>query len=168
MEKNKNENEKGKKNLKGFEKHITSAHAAFLVGTIKKKRDKSGQTFHHVVSRVQNNHQKWLETTFHSIRYLAANGLPFRDDNEHLNLEGEVSGGLFLNTLQHLVFQLQPELANIFKRLPRNAKYLTSDIQTEFIEILANMVQEKHAAAIRKRELWPMGQRTRTMKKFKV
>ena len=79
---------------------------------------------------------------------------PFRGDNEDLNLEGWVSGGLFLNTLQLLVFQLQPELANIFKTLPRNAKYLTSDIQNEFIEILANMVQEKHAATIRKGELY--------------
>ena len=85
---------------------------------------------------------------FHSIRYLEANDLPFRGDNEDLNLEGEVYGGLFLNTLQHLVFQLQPELANIFKRLPRNAKYLTSDIQNEFIEILGvRLNTEKHRKA---------------------
>ena len=52
------------------------------------------------------------------------------------------------------MFELQPEFLNITKRLPKNAKYLPSDIQNEFIEVLANMVREKHATEVKKAELY--------------
>ena len=45
-------------------------------------------------------------------------------------------------------------MANIAKKLPKDAKYLTSDIQDEFIEILVDMVRDKHASDIRKAELY--------------
>ena len=38
--------------------------------------------------------------------------------------------------------------------MPKNAKYLTSDIQNELIEVLANMVREKHATEVKKSELY--------------
>ena len=88
------------------------------------------------------------------IRHLAAEDLPFRGDNECLDVDKGLSGGLFLNTMQNLVFSLQPDIANITMKLPKNAKYLTRDIQDEFIEILADMVRDKHASDIRKAELY--------------
>ena len=36
--------------------------------------------------------------------------------------------------------------------MPKNAKYLSSDIQNEFIEILTDMVREEHVIKIRKAE----------------
>ena len=45
-------------------------------------------------------------------------------------------------------------MSNIAKKLQKNAKYLTSDIQDEFIEIPADMVRDKHASDIRKAELY--------------
>ena len=81
-------------------------------------------------------------------------GLPFRADNECLDVDKGLSGGHFLNTMQNLVFNLQPDKANITKKLPKNAKYITSNIQDEFIEILADMVQDKHSSDIRKTELY--------------
>ena len=100
------------------------------------------------------DNEKWLEDIFHVVRFLAANGLPFRGDDECLDFDGGLSGGLFLNTLQHLVFEMQPDLATLAKKMPRNAKYLSSDVQNEIIEILATLVREKHALRIRKSELY--------------
>ena len=82
------------------------------------------------------------------IRHLAAEGLPSLDVNKGL------SGGLFLNTMQNLIFNFQPDMANIAKKLSKNARYLTSDIQDEFIEILANMVRDQDASNTRKAELY--------------
>ena len=76
-----------------------------------------------------SDNRKWVEVIFHVIRYLAADGLPVRGDDECLDFDQGLSGGLFLDTLQHLVFQLQPEIADLAKKMPRNAKYLSSDIQ---------------------------------------
>ena len=50
-------------------------------------------------------------------------------DDECLDLDKELSGGLFLNTLQNLVFEIQPDTARLAKKMPKNAKYLSSDIQ---------------------------------------
>ena len=59
-----------------------------------------------------------------------------------------------MDTLEHLVFKLNPELAVIAKKMPRNAKYLSPDIQNEFIEIMADMVREVHASKVKKSELF--------------
>ena len=61
---------------------------------------------------------------------------------------------MFLNTLENLVFEVKPELAEIAKKLPRNAKYLSSDIQNEFIEIMTQMVRDVHAANIKAAEFY--------------
>ena len=65
---------------------------------------------------LEQDHVKWLEVIFYVVRYLCANGLPFRGDEECLDFEKGLSGGLFLNTIDTLVFQLQPELATIAKK----------------------------------------------------
>ena len=49
---------------------------------------------------------------------------------------------------------MQPELAIIAKKMPRNAKYLSSDVQNEIIEILTLLVKDKHAARIRRAEFY--------------
>jgi hypothetical protein len=119
-----------------------------------KKRKASGKTMENMVQRMEQDHIKWLEVIFNVVRHLCVNGLPFRGDEECLDFVQGVSGGLFLNTIENLVFQIQPELINIAKKLPHNAKYLSSDIQNEIIEILAELVKEKHAARIRMSELY--------------
>ena len=53
--------------------------------------------------------------------------------------------GLFLRTFSHLLFPLDPELIEIHKRLPANAKYTSNDIQDEVIAVLASLTQEKIA-----------------------
>ena len=58
---------------------------------------------------------KWLEVMFNVVRHLAANSLPLRGHEECRNVEEGLSGGLFLNTLQTLVFEMQPELKTLAK-----------------------------------------------------
>ena len=113
----------------------------------KEQREASGKTLYSVSTKITNDHRRWLETIFIVMRHLATTGQPFRG-------EKSISGGLYLDTLNNLVFELQPELLNIAKRLPKHAQYLISDIQNEFIEVLANMVREKHATEVKKAELY--------------
>ena len=144
------------KKLKGFAKHVTSAsHVRNLSAwRDKENREKLGKTLESVACKLDSDNRKWIEIIFIVIRYLAADGLPFRGDVESLDFEKGLSGGLFLNTLQNLVFVLQPELAALGKKMPRNAKYLSSDIQNEFIEVMADMVREIHAAKVKSSELF--------------
>ena len=136
-------------NEKGFLKHVASSqHATSML------REPSGKTLYSVSTKITNDHRRWLETIFIVMRHLTTTGQPFRGDTEILDFDKGISGGLFLDTLNNLVFELQPELLNIAKRLPKNAKYLTSDIENEFIEVLANMVREKHATEVKKAELY--------------
>ena len=97
------------------------------------KREQAGKTIKNVVQRMGTDNEKWLEVIFHVVRFLTANGLPFRGDNECLDFDSGLSGGLYLNTLQHLVFEMQPDLATLAKKMRRNAKYLSSDVQNEII-----------------------------------
>ena len=60
----------------------------------KQKRKAAGKTLHYVVSKMDSDHQKWLQVIFHFSKYLAADGLPFRVDKECLDLDEELFGGL--------------------------------------------------------------------------
>ena len=59
-----------------------------------------------------------------------------------------------MNTLQNLVFHLKPELAEIAKKMPRNAKYISHEIQNEFIQVMAQMVRDVHSERIKLAELF--------------
>ena len=137
---------------KGFSKHAASSQHAASISSWREKeqREASGKTLYSVSTKITNDHRRWLETICTVMRHLATTGQPFRGDTEILDFEKGISGSLFLDTLNNLVFELQPELLNIAKRLPKNAKYLPSDIQNKFIEVLANMVREKHATEVKK------------------
>ena len=69
-----------------------------------------------------------------------------------MDLEQGLSGGLFLNIMENLVFKLRPDLADLAKKLPKNAKYLSPDIQNEFVDIMAQMVRDAHSAKIKAAE----------------
>ena len=141
---------------KGFTKHENSPfHLRNIESwTQQQKRKDQGKSLETVINVIEEDHVKWLEVIFHIVRYLCANGLPFRGDEECLDFNEGLSGGLFLNTINTLVFQMQPELETIAKKMPRNAKYLSSDVQNEIIEILSSLVKEKHAARIRRAEFY--------------
>jgi hypothetical protein len=71
-----------------------------------------------------------------------------------LEFEHGLGGGLFLNIMENLVFKLRPELKDLAKTLPRNAKYLSPDIQNEIVDILAQMVRDAHTAKIKEAEFF--------------
>ena len=52
-----------------------------------------------------------------------------RGHEECSNIEEGLSGGPFINTLQTPVFEMQPELETLAKKMPQNAKYLPNDVQ---------------------------------------
>ena len=60
----------------------------------------------------------------------------------------DVSGGIYLNTFSHLLFQINPELEKISKKLPNNAKYSSPDIQNEVIDVIAKLTQRKISAEV--------------------
>ena len=79
--------------------------------------------------------------------------LPSGDDEE-TDFEKNLSGGMFLNIMENLVFKLKPELAELAKKLPRNAKYLSPEIQNELIDIMAQMVRDVHTSKIKAAEFF--------------
>ena len=59
-----------------------------------------------------------------------------------------------MDTINNIVFPLQPEIAALAKKSPRNAKYLSSDIQPEIIQVMANMVRNVHASRVKNSEIF--------------
>ena len=79
------------------------------------------------------------------------NGLPLRGDEECTDMTtGEMGGGLFLSTYSDLLFVLDPDLATLARRLPKNAKYTSPEIQNDVIDVLVNIVKERIASECRK------------------
>ena len=54
------------------------------------------------------------------------------------------------------MFQLRPDLAEIAKKLPKNTKYTSPDIQNEVIIVLKDIVEQKIAAEVREAELFTL------------
>lgn len=73
-------------------------------------------------------------------------------DDEQWDFGQGLAGGLFLNIMENLVFKLRPELLDLAKKLPKNAKYLSPDIQNEIVDIMAQMVRDAHTAKIKEAE----------------
>ena len=115
-----------KRKMKGFAKHVTSTcHIDnFSAWKEKEMRDAEGMTIQSIVGKLDTDSRKWVEVIFHVIRYLAAEGLPFRGDDESHDFEKGLSGGLFLDTMQNLVFELKPEIRALAKRMQRNAVFI--------------------------------------------
>ena len=79
--------------------------------------------------------------------------LPLRGDTERTDFDEEMSGGLFLNTLGHLLFKMYPKLEALARRLHDNAKYTSPDVQNEVFQILATMVKEMYLCSLSKLRL---------------
>lgn len=141
-----------KKTLKGFAKHVLSSDhiVNFSLWKEKNAREATGKTISNIAVRLENETKQWIEVIFTVVRHLAAEGQPFRGDTECRDIEAGISGGLFLNTIRNVVFKLQPEIEEIASRIPRNAKYLSDDIQNEFIQVMADMVRKEHATKIKR------------------
>ena len=99
-------------------------------------------------------HKIWMEAVFNVVKFLSSNGLPFRGHDENTDfISGNVSGGIYLNTFSHLLFQINPELEEISKKLPNNAKYSSPDIQNEVIDVIAKLTQRKISAEVKAAEI---------------
>ena len=139
-----------------FAKHAASTcHAnSFSAWKDKEERGAASLTLGSIAHKSDNENRKWLEVIFHVIRYLAAEGLPLQGDHENLDFSEGLSGGLFVDTSNNLVLPLQPEIAALAKKIPRSAKYLSSAIQNEIIQVMANMVRNVHASRVKNSEIF--------------
>ena len=115
------------------------------------QREKKHHTIQDSVIQVNLDQKQWLFAVFNVIRYLAANGTPLRGDKE---TEIKTGDGIFLRTFSQLLFNLDPKLMEIHKKLPGNAKCTSPDVQNEVISILANLVKNKIANDIRNAKLF--------------
>ena len=142
--------------MHGIAKHPISVLHKEAVKTWEehKKRASSSQTANTMLMQRVPKHRTWLEMVFHVVRYLAMNGLPFRGDVENTDFSddefGGGGGGLYLNTFRDLVFPLDDSLKQITLKLPGNAKYTSSTIQNEAIEVLQDILKAKLSERVRK------------------
>ena len=115
-----------------------------------REKDETQQVQNQIISIV-SEHKQWVFAVFNVVRYLSANGLPFRGDTEH---DIDTGDGLFRRAFSQLIFELDPKLKDIYKRLPKNAKYISPDIQNEIIEIMAKLVKKNVADKVREAGLF--------------
>ena len=107
-----------------------------------------------VLQRIPD-HNIWMEAVFIVVKFLSSNGLPFRGHDENTDfISGDVSGGIYLNIFSHLLFQINPELEKISKKLPNNAKYSSPDIQNEVIGVIAKLTQRKISTEVKAAEIF--------------
>ena len=104
-------------------------------------------------SNGENFDQIKPRTVFHTTKDLVSNGWPFRGNEENTNFNEEASGGLYLNTFTDLHFAQDPNLEEIAKRLPKNAKNTSPQLQNEVIETLSEIVSQTIANECKKAEL---------------
>ena len=120
---------------KCFEVHKRSKshEIAYSSWLEKRKRKTSGPEIKNSWKKLETDQVKWLNAVFHVTRFLSSNCLPFRGERQGL------SGRLFLNTSSELLFCFQPELKENALRLPKNATYVSDDIQNEAISVSADL-----------------------------
>ena len=146
-----------KSHLKGFAKHANSVPHRMAMKTWEehKARSSSNLSINTMVLQKIPEHRTWVETVFNVVKFLAMNGLPFRGDVEKTDFASEdFGGGLYLNTFADLVFPLDDSVKQIAMKLPGNAKYTSSDIQNEVIEVLQTILKETIANKVKKAQAY--------------
>ncbi len=79
-------------------------------------RNAAGMTLESIVCKLYTDSRKWVKEIFHVISYLAAKGLSLSGEDESHEFNQGLSGGLFLDTIQNLVFQLSSCIENTMQR----------------------------------------------------
>ena len=142
---------------KGFQKHAKSSshECAMKAWEEHSKRISEGSNIEIMVLKRIPEHRVWVHAVFNVVKYLAFNGLPFRGDGEHTDfVSGNVGGGLYLNTFSELLFQINPELERISKRLPDNAKYSSPDIQNEVIHVIGKLLKRNISSEVKAAQIF--------------
>ena len=81
-------------------------------------------------------------------------GLPLRGHTECTDFDEGVSGALYLDLLEDIIFKFRPDLLAIAKKLPTNAKYTSPKIKNEVIEVLRDLVERRISKQIQEPELY--------------
>lgn len=100
-------------------------------------------------------HREWVNAVFKTILFLSVNGIPFRGYVESTNFRSDsVEGGIFLSIFNDLLFRRYPELKEISKQIPLNAKYTSLTIQNEVIDMLYKIMKGMAANGVKKSGLF--------------
>lgn len=141
---------------RGLDLHANSKshNDAMLLWIDSKKRETSSSTVENKLFKITSDQQKWLLAVFCVTRFLSANALPFRGDEDG-DLDGDGKGtGLFQCAFSQLLFELEPKWKNIYKNMPGNAKYTSSCIQNETISVMADLVKRTITDDVRDAKLY--------------
>ena len=125
---------------KGFPAHeLTRNHLiAFSMWKEKEVRDEKNQFVSTLVNeKILEDNRYYLSSIVEMIQFLASNELPFRGT---YNTEEHSEHGLFINFYEYTL-KKDSKLAEIAKRIPKNATYLSPAIQNNIIDLMTSMVR---------------------------
>lgn len=141
----------------GFHQHETSQHhqqSMKLWMDYKNRMETSKSVMSLVSTKVMSDNQKWLQAVVRVIKFLAKHGLPVRGEYDiyaflHNQTDKSAKDGLFFSIIKDFIFVDHPDIKEISKKLPANAKYTSPDIQNEVIDVLTNLVALKIAGSVK-------------------
>ena len=151
----KNAKASGKKK-RGLDLHADckSHRDAMLLWVDSENRRRQSATIGQAILKITSEQQQWLLAVFNVAKFLAANGLPFRGDEDG-DLDGDGKGtGLFQCMFSQFLFQLEPKWKEVYKNLPENAQYTSPTIQNEVIAVLASLVKRTISDDVRAAEVY--------------
>ncbi|KAJ3583322.1 hypothetical protein NHX12_025626, partial [Muraenolepis orangiensis] len=83
----------------------------------------------------------YLGSIIDIVTFLSTSNLPFRGDHDSLECMSKSGSGLFLSLFEYTL-QKDPELAKIAPTIPKNATYISHDIQNDIIDLMSKVVTE--------------------------
>lgn len=133
---------------RGFPKHEKSeahmkAMAMWKENQIRISSSTSVSTL--VNQKILEKHRYYIKSIVEVIQFLAVNELAFRGDYE---IDEHVENGLFFKLFE-FTMKKDKTLAECATVIPKNATYLSPEIQNELIEIMAEVVRESVANDIK-------------------
>ncbi|KAJ3582910.1 hypothetical protein NHX12_000116 [Muraenolepis orangiensis] len=83
----------------------------------------------------------YLGSIIDIVTFLSTSNLPFRGDHDSLECMSKSGSGLFLSLFEYTL-QKEPELAKLAPTIPKNATYISHDIQNDIIDLMSKVVTE--------------------------
>lgn len=129
---------------KGFNRHQISTNHQTSMSIWKEKKKVSDDSINQPMSNlaIESSYEKYryyLSAIIEVIQFIVTNELSLRGDYDYNENEER---NLFLN-LFNFSIKKDAKLAEIVKIIPQNAKYTSSEIQNELIDIMAKYVQQQ-------------------------
>lgn len=126
---------------KGFPAHELSKNhlTAISMCEERKIREQKNQSISTLVNdKILEENRYYISSLVEMIQFLSVHELPFRGT---FDMENNCENGLFSSFYDYTI-KKDSKLADIVKRIPRNASYLSPKIQNDMIEIMVDLVRK--------------------------